>query len=150
MAGIDLENRKIEKSISMYGVIIAVAYIVYLCIVEHASIYRYIIYLIIYVCILVLDVITLKKYAKNSYVNGVILTIITMSIFTGEYVTINTLIMTGLVITFSFLLQKIQNIKRKIRREEKNYGKNIHYGFLLAISNMLNYIFVLSMYKFFV
>ena len=51
MAGIDLENRKIEKSISMYGVIIAVAYIVYLCIVEHASIYRYIIYLIIYVCI---------------------------------------------------------------------------------------------------
>ena len=73
-----------------------------------------------------------------------------MSIFTGEYVTINTLIMTGLVITFSFLLQKIQNIKRKIRREEKNYGKNIHYGFLLAISNMLNYIFVLSMYKFFV
>ena len=76
--------------------------------------------------------------------------IIIMVIFTGEYVTINTLIMTGLVITFSFLLQKIQNIKRKIRREEKNYGKHIRYGFLLAVSNMLNYIFVLSMYKFFV
>ena len=44
MAGIDLENRKIEKSISMYGVVIAIAYIVYLCVVENASIYRYIIY----------------------------------------------------------------------------------------------------------
>ena len=40
--------------------------------------------------------------------------------------------------------------EREIRREEKNYGKNISYGFLLAVSNMLNYIFVLSMYKFFV
>ena len=150
MAGIDLENRKIEKSISMYGVIISVAYIVYLCVIEQASIYRYIIYLIIYVCILTLDVITLKRYAKNSYVNGLILTITTMSIFTGEYVTINTLIMTALVVAFNFLLQKIQNIRRKIRREEKNYGKHIHYGFLLAVSNMLNYIFVLSMYKFFV
>ncbi len=150
MAGIDLENRKIEKSISMYGVIIAVLYIVYLCIVKHASIYRYIVYLIIYIGVLTLDVITLKRYAKNSYVNGVILTVITMSIFTGEYVTINTLIMTALIVAFNFLLQKIKNIRRKIRREEKNYGKNISYGFLLAVSNMLNYIFALSMYKFFV
>ena len=150
MAGIDLENRKIEKSISMYGVIIAVAYIIYLCVIENANIYRYIIYLIIYACILFLDVVTLKRYAKNSYVNGVVLAVITMSIFTGEYVTINTLIMTALVVTFNFLFQKIQNIRKKIRREEKNYGKNINYGFLLAVSNIINYIFVLSMYKFFV
>ncbi len=149
MAGIDLENRKIEKSISMYGVIIAVSYIVYLCAIEKASIYRYIIYLIIYIGILFLDVVTLKRYAKNSYVNGVILTVITMSIFTGEYVTINTLIMTALVVTFNFLFQKIQNIRRKVRREEKNYGKKIHYGFLLAVSNIINYLYVLSMYKFF-
>ena len=52
-----------------------------------------------------------------------------MSIFTGEYVTINTLIMTALIVAFNFLLQKIKNIRRKIRREEKNYGKNISYGF---------------------
>lgn len=150
MAGIDLENRKIEKSISMYGVIISIAYIIYRCVIEQASIYRYIIYLIIYVCMLTLDIITLKRYAKNSYVNGVILTVITMSIFTGEYVMINTLIMTALIIAFNFLLQKIQNIRRKVRREEKNYGKNIHYGFLLAISNILNYIFILGLYQFFV
>ena len=147
MAGIDLENRKIEKSISMYGVMIALAYIIYLCVVEQASIYRYIIYLVIYVAVLILDVVTLKRYVKNSYVNGVILTVVTMSIFTGEYVTINTLLMTALVVAFSFLLQKIQNIRKKVRRESKDYGANIHYGFLLAISNILNYVFILSLYK---
>ena len=148
MAGIDLENRKIEKSISMYGVVIAIAYIVYLCVVENASIYRYIIYLIIYACILALDVITLKRYAKNSYVNGIILTIITMSIFTGEYVPTNTIIMTALVVAFNFLLHKIKNIRKRVRKEAKDYGANIRYGFLLAISNILNYIFILSLYKF--
>lgn len=34
MAGIDIENRKIEKSVSMYGVIISIAYIIYLCVIE--------------------------------------------------------------------------------------------------------------------
>ena len=150
MAGIDLENRKIEKAISMYGVILSIAYIVYLCVIEHASIYRYIIYLIFYVLILILDSITLKRYAKNSYVNGIILTAITMSIFTGEYVMINTIIVTALAVSFNLLLHKIQNIRKKVRREEKDYGKSVNYGFYLAIANILNVIFVLSWYKFFI
>lgn len=150
MAGIDAENRKIEKSVSMYGVLLSIAYIVYLCVVENNSIYRYIIYLIFYIFILILDTITLKKYAKNSYVNGIVLTVITMAIFTGEYVTINTIIMTAIAATINFIIHKIQNIKRKVRREEKDYGKDIHYGFYLGMSNILYLIFVLAWLKFFV
>ena len=44
MSGIDKEYRRIEKSITIYGIIISIMYIVYLCVIEHASIYRYIIY----------------------------------------------------------------------------------------------------------
>ena len=150
MAGIDAENRKIEKSISMYGIILSIAYIIYLCVVEKDSIYRYVIYLAFYVIILILDTVTLKKYAKNSYVHGVILTVLTMVIFTGEYVVINTIIMTALVVAIELLLHKIENIKRKVVREKNDYGKNIDYGFVLGISNILNLIFVLGWYKFFV
>ena len=150
MAGIDKENRKIEKSVSMYGILLSIAYIVYLCIIEQDSIYRYIIYLVFYILILILDTITLKRYATNSYVNGVILTAITMVIFTGEYVMINTIIMTSLAVAINLLLHKIDNIRKKIRREKKNYGEDITYGFYLAVSNILNLLFVLAWYKFFI
>ena len=150
MAGIDAENRKIEKSISMYGILLSIAYIIYLCVVEKDSIYRYVIYLAFYVIILILDTVTLKKYAKNSYVHGVILTVLTMVIFTGEYVTINTIIMTALAVAVNLLLHKLQNVRKKVRREAKNYGKDIQYGFYLAVSNVLNLLFVLAWYKFFV
>lgn len=53
MAGIDVENRKIEKSISMYGILLSIAYIIYLCVVEKDSIYRYIIYLAFYIIIFI-------------------------------------------------------------------------------------------------
>ena len=150
MAGIDSENRKIEKSISMYGILLSIAYIIYLCVVEKESIYRYIIYLVFYVIILILDTVTLKRYAKNSYVHGVILAVLTMVIFTGEYVVINTIIMTALVVAIKLLMHKIENIRKRIRTEKKDYGKNINYGFILGISNILNLIFVLAWYKFFV
>ena len=150
MAGIDKENRKIEKSVSMYGILLSIAYIVYLCIIEQDSIYRYIIYLVFYILILILDTITLKRYAKNSYVNGVILTAIIMVIFTGEYIMINTIIMTSLAVAINLLLHKIANIRKKVRREKKDYGENITYGFYLAISNILNLLFVLAWYKFFI
>ena len=150
MAGIDKENRKIEKSISMYGVLLSIAYIIYLCVVEQNSIYRYVIYLVFYIIILILDTVTLKKYAKNSYVNGIIITVLTMVIFTGEYVVINTIIMTAIVVAINLLLHKIQNIRKKVRRERKDYGENINYGFILGVSNILNLIFVLTWYKFFI
>lgn len=150
MAGIDAENRKIEKSISMYGVLLSIAYIIYLCVVEKESIYRYVIYLAFYAIILILDTVTLKKYAKNSYVHGVILTVLTMVIFTGEYVMINTIIMTALVVAIDLLMHKIENIRKRVRREKKDYGENIDYGFVLGVSNILNLIFVLAWYKFFV
>lgn len=150
MAGIDAENRKIEKSISMYGILLSIAYIIYLCVVEKVSIRRYIIYLLLYIFILTIDTITLKKYAKNSYVHGVILTVLTMAIFTGEYVVINTIIMTAIVVAIALLMHKIRNIRKRVRREEKNYGKNINYGFLLGVFNILNLIFVLAKYQFFV
>lgn len=150
MAGIDKEYRRIEKSITIYGIIISIMYIVYLCVIEHASIYRYIIYLIFYILILILDTITLKKYAKNSYINGIILTVLTMCIFTGEYVTISTIILVALAIAFTILLNKIKNLVNKNRKKDEHIAQKISIGFYLGIANIINLIFVLAYYKFLV
>ena len=150
MAGIDKEYKKIEKSITIYGIIISIMYIVYLCVIEHASIYRYIIYLIFYILILILDTITLKRYAKNSYINGIILTVLTMCIFTGESVTINTIILVALAIAFTILLTKIKNLVNKNRKKDEHIAQKISIGFYLGIANIINLIFVLGYYKFLV
>ena len=92
IAGIDRENIKIEKSVTIYGIVISIMYMLYLCIVEKSNIYRYSIYLIFYIIVLILDTVTLKKYAKDSYVTGILSVIITMAIFTGEFITVSSII----------------------------------------------------------
>ncbi len=150
IVGIDAENRKIEKSVSMYGIFISILYMIFLCVIEKEMIYRYIFYLVFYIIILILDTLTLKKYAKNSYINGIILTILTMAIFTGEYVVMNTIIMTAIVVVIKILIYKLQNIRKMVRKEKTEYRKKLHYGCVLGISNILNLICVLAWYKFFI
>ena len=64
MAGIDKEKREINRDVLAYGIILSILYMIYLYIIEKNSIYRYIIYLVLYVIILLVNNITLKKYAK--------------------------------------------------------------------------------------
>ena len=116
MVGIDKEKRKIDKLVAVYGIVISIIYMVYLCIVENANIYRYVIYLIAYIVVLILDTITLKKYAQNKYVNGIFLILITMAIFSGEYITANSIIWTLLAIAIYILLYKLKARKNRNRR----------------------------------
>ena len=148
MAGIDKENVKINKSVSMYGVIISIIYIVYLCIIDMASIYRYGIYLIAYIIVLTLDTITLKKKAINKYVYSILLAIITMAIFTGEYVTICSIIITLLSISIYELILKIKERKNKTVKIEKKQEEKISIGFYLAVPNIICFIYILVFYKF--
>ena len=149
MAGIDKENRKISKPVVMYGVIISIIYIVYLCIIDITSIYRYGIYLVLYIIVLLLDTVTLKKRAINKYVYSIVLTVITMAIFSGEYATILSVITTLLAIAIYELLIKIKN-NSKSKKAEKNVAETISIGFYLAIPNIVYFIWILAFYKFLV
>ena len=143
ISGIDKENRKIDKLVLVYGIVISIMYMLYLCIVEQANIYRYGIYLICYIIVLLLDTITLKKYAKNSYVTGILLMTITMAIFTEEYITANAIIFTLLTIFFYMLLQKVKQGKRKNRKIEKEIANKLNIGFYLGITNIIMLMVVL-------
>ena len=146
IAGIDKENRIINKPILMYGIIISIMYIVYLYIIEKTSIYRYVIYIVLFIVLLLLDTLTLKKHAKNNYTYSVLMTIIIMAIFTGEYVTINTIITTVIAIAISVLIKKLK--KPKNRRTSEQYSEKIKIGFYLSVANIVYFIIVLSFCKF--
>ncbi len=146
IAGTDKDNRQIYKGISYYGIIISIMYMIYLYIIVHTSIYRYAIYLILYAVILLLDNITLRKYAKNTYVYGIILTIITMCIFTGEYIVFESII-TVLLASFIYLL--IKTIQNKIKAKKEKFYKKMQIGYMLGISNISFLIYILAVQQYF-
>lgn len=148
MSGIDKEKRKIEKSVTMYGIIISIMYMIYLCIIEETSIYRYGIYLICYIIMLVIDTITLKKTAQNYYINGIILTIITMAIFTEGGIALYSLLIVLISILIYMAVQKIKMKKQRI--EQKEIVKKLKIGYYLGIANISILILALIMNKFFI
>ncbi len=146
MAGIDKESRVINKPVLMYGILISIMYIVYLYIIEKTSIYRYVIYLVLFAILLIIDTISLKKHAKNNYTYSILMVIIIMAIFTGEYVTISSIIATLLMMIIYLVAKKIQYSKSK--KTNQQYNKNIRIGYYLAISNIIYFIYVLLYWKY--
>ncbi len=143
MAGIDKENLKIDKLVSIYGIVIAILYIINLYRIEQISIYKNAIYLIFYIIVLILDTITLKRYAKDSYTIGILLTVITMAIFTGEYITASTIIFTLIILFFYMLIYKLKQIKsRRKRQTQANSLKQLSIGFYLGVANIIMFLLV--------
>lgn len=141
VCGIDKEKRKIEKSVTIYGIVISILYMAYLCIVEEPNIYRYGIYLLIYSIILIFDTVTLKIHAKNTYVNEILFMITTMAIFTGEYITGSSLVLTLLVMLIYLIIYKIKN--RKVKFLDKDTLNKMPVAFYLGTSNLIWLIFAL-------
>lgn len=145
MAGIDKENRVISKPVLMYGVIVSIMYIVYLYIIEKTSIYRYVIYLILFILLLILDIVIQKKNLKNEYTYSILMIISIMAIFTGEYVTIISIITILLAILIELFMEKIINFK--LTKTDEQNGDKLKIGLFLAISNIVYFIMVLAYYK---
>lgn len=142
IAGIDKEKRYIDKKVSVYGIVIAVMYIVYLYIMDTTSIYRYVIYLCCLILLLILDTHHMKKKSKNSYTYMTLIMIIIMTIFTGEYITFNTIITTLLVIAINLLVLKMKN------KENKNNNSKLKIGYILSVTNIIYFIFTFLICKF--
>ena len=142
ISGIDKENRNISKPVNIYGIVISIMYMVYLCIVEQANIYRYGIYMFLILIILILDTITLKKFSKDSYTYGILLMLMVMVFFTGEYITANSVIFTLLAMAIYILLFKL-NKKIKQEKTELQAINSISIGFYLGVSNIIIFLLVM-------
>lgn len=137
VAGIDKENRTINKPILMYGIIISIMYIVYLYIIEKTSIYRYVIYLILFILLLIIDCFNLRKNAKNNYNISVLILILVMTIFTSEYVVIVTIITTIVAVLISNLIKISRKPKSVIIERNK---KIINVAYYLSLFNIVCFV----------
>ena len=76
-----------------------------------------------------------------------LLIIVIMAIFTGEYIVINSMIMTLLAIAIDLIILKItKNCKGRV--DEKQYNSKIPIAFILCVENIIFFIVTLLILDF--
>ena len=133
-AGVDRNYTKIDKKLLAFGIIISILYMLYLCMVDLASVHLSIIYLAIYMILLVIDSFLLRKFAKDSYIVNNLMLITIILVFTDLRALTYTLVM-AVVATILYILliksQKRKNGNKKLKINE------IPVGYFIAASNVM-------------
>lgn len=135
IAGIDKENKKISKGIIIYEIVILSIYMIYLYIVEKANIYRYVIYLLAILILLLIDTVKLKKRRVDSYLIQTIILCIIQSTFTYSYGFVITVIMMLFTITVEIII-------RKAIKKDKNYLEKLPIAYYLCITNITSIVII--------
>lgn len=142
IAGIDKEKICVQKQVLIYTIIISAIYMIYLYIVQKVNIYRYVIYLLAIIILIILDTLKLRKKGNESYTINVLILAICMAIFTGEQVFLLTVIYTLLVCTIYLLLKKINIKTKRFVKQESKESEKLPIAFFMVVCNVIIYIFV--------
>lgn len=126
IAGIDKENKNIQKSVLVFGTIVSIAYMTYVCITNSQAIYTYIIYFAILIMLWILDTISLKRKGEQNYLLRTLILLLYMLIFSNSLVLYFTIIfaLIGVVLQMLYFRAKKQKISK------------LPIGFYLCISNI--------------
>lgn len=137
IAGIDKDERRIEKSVLYYGIMVSCAYIIYLCIMGQTSIYRYVMYLVTFIILLIIDTeYQIMKAKQNYYIENIML-IIVMIVNTTEFVTLTSVLVVFVSILLTRFIYYLKNSLNKHKKEHKDL-KQIHkFAYLLTIANVI-------------
>ena len=141
IAGIDKENVKIEKPVLLFGFICVTIYMIYLYIVEiNTNVYRYVIYLIVFGILTIINTFILRKNTKGNYTIDILLLLTFMLSFTYEFVCIFSVIITLIAISLQLIIKNILAKKSKcVKTEIKEYTK-LPIGFYLCTANIITLI----------
>ena len=123
IAGIDKEKKSIDRNVLTTGFIIEIAYMIYECTLKNVDVYKYVIYSIALIILLVISAISLKVKMKERYFIQVLFLSLYMIIFSGAYIYILTVILTLISLAFHKL-----TIKKK---------EELPIGFFICVSNIL-------------
>lgn len=134
IAGIDKMYLKIEKGMIAFGIVSSIIYMIYLFLVDLASIHLNIIYLGIYMVLLLIDSFLLRRYARDSYVLDILMLLGIILVFTDLRTLTYTLVMALIAIILNILLMKIQT---KNQGNKKIKIKEIPVGYFIAASNVI-------------
>lgn len=140
IAGIDKEYRKIERGVLYYGLMVSCSYIIYLCVMEGTSIYRYVMYLVALIILLIIDSETQIQKAKSSYLLEILMLCVIMAINTGILITLLSIITTILSIGITKLIYYVKNELNKHKKEQIDMNEICKFGYLISITNVILYI----------
>ena len=133
VSGIDKENINIQNEVTLYLIMIETIYIIYLCIVDPTSIYRYVIYLLALAILTMANTIYYKKKIKSNYTLECLILLNIMLIFTYEYCTILTVIFTLLAMSIKVFIDKIKQKRASYNKKKQK----LPIGFYLCVTNII-------------
>ena len=113
IAGIDKEFHLVQKGVYIFGLATEVLYILYLYIIEEASIYRYAIYIFFLLVIILLDTLYMKKKKKQNYTLQVLMLCVLLMIFSGTECFVYTVSLTLIAIASHIIYHKIKKMPKK-------------------------------------
>ena len=140
IAGIDREKRRIEKNVLYYSFAVSCMYIIYLCIMGETSIYRYVMYLVTLIILLIIDCERQITEADSSYLLQVLMLIVVMTINTGIIPTVGGIVITLLAMLIVKLIYYIKNVLNKSKKENISMVHLYKFGFLLGMTNIIIFI----------
>jgi len=136
IAGIDKENKSVNKGVIVFGYIVEVIYIIYQCTLQNINVYQYVIYLILLIVILILSNISLKITSEEKYYIRILYLLLYMIIFGGSKIFILTVIAALIIIAIYPIISNKKNTDIPIA-----FCLSISNIFTVIISNILiNYI----------
>ena len=134
ISGIDKENIRIEKSVLLFGIIMQSIYMIYLCILG-ASMYRYIMCLVIMIILFIIDTVSLKIKSKTYYLVQILMYVDYILMYIPFNITYIIAILSIIFVLIYSLYKKIKNKSKTLFKENK-----IGIGFCIGIASVLTVI----------
>ena len=132
IGGIEKEKHYISKPVLLFGLIVEIAYIIYLYIIE-ASIYKYVIYLFLILLFVLINSMILKKKGKESYTIQILLLCFYFVMFAKEEIVILSIVLT----IFMIFIKQISISKKDDKKSIIESSNVIPIGFYLCVSNII-------------
>ena len=138
VSGIDKEYRAINKSVIVFGTIIQFAYILYLCIVKNAIIYRYSICLGFLILFIIFDKLLKQKENKTNYAIEIIIYGLYINLFIDSEWFLVVAFITFLLSAFSSIFRRAKQHANLESIDAKEVSRNrTTIGFYLGISTII-------------
>ena len=139
IAIIDKKEHKISKKILLVGFIVEAIQIIYLYVNNNYHLIEYLIYLVIFVILLIMDTVIIRKKGESLYVLQILMLCMYMAIFTDKYIFAMTVIYMLLTIGLYILIGRISTIRKRrvIKKQNSKELAELPIGFYLCIADII-------------
>lgn len=138
ISGIDKEYRTINKPVIIFGTIIQIFYILYLCIVKETNIYRYSIYLGFLILVMLFDKLLKQKEKKSNYIVEILIFALYINLFIDAELVILIALLTLLFSIWGKVIKRVkQNANLQSIDSKKEMKTKLSIGYYLGIATII-------------